>query len=62
VHREKRKGHAGREKGRERGREREGGRVHLGVQIRRSVSTKPRAPRGRMREVEERKLLRGKIE
>jgi hypothetical protein len=40
-------------------RERERG-AHLGVQIRRSPSPKPRAPRGE-REVEERRLLRGKI-
>jgi hypothetical protein len=43
----KREGRTGREKGRERGREREGRRAHLGVQIRRSPSPKPRAQRGR---------------
>jgi hypothetical protein len=41
--------------------EREGEGAHLGVQIRRSPSPKPRAPRGREREVEERRLLHGKI-
>jgi hypothetical protein len=34
--------------------------AHLGVQIRRSPSPKPRAPWGE-RKVEERRLLRGKI-
>jgi hypothetical protein len=43
----KREGRAGREKGRQRGREREGRRAHLGVQIWRSPSPKPRAQRGR---------------
>jgi hypothetical protein len=42
----KREGRAGREKGRQRGREREGRRAHLGVQIWRSPSPKPRAQRG----------------
>jgi hypothetical protein len=39
----------GGERGREREREGEGRRAHLGVQIRRSPSPKPRAPRGRER-------------
>jgi hypothetical protein len=53
-------GGAGKKKGEGEGkRERERG-AHLGVQIWRSPSLKPRAPRGE-REVEERRLLRGKI-
>jgi hypothetical protein len=56
----RRRGRAGKKKGEVEGkRERERG-AHLGVQIRRSPSPKPRAPRGE-REVEERRLLRGKI-
>jgi hypothetical protein len=53
----------GRRKGRG-GEEREGEwrGAHLGVQIRRPLSPKPRAPRGREREVAERRLMRGKIE
>jgi hypothetical protein len=60
---EKRKGRAGREKGREREREREGereGELTSGIQIWRSLSPNHLGHNGEEREVEERKLLRGK--